>query len=60
MSESSMKFDRFVAIAKMAEAMKRYDETETENFTWRQLARVAYEALEEYKGLTEDNVEAKN
>jgi len=54
------KFDRFAAIAKMAEAMKRYDETTEDNFTWRQLARVAYESLEEYKKLTEENVETKN
>ena len=52
-----MEFIRFDAIARMAEAMKDYDETTKENFTWRELARVAYVALENYKFLVENNVE---
>jgi hypothetical protein len=48
-----MKFNQFDAIAKMAEAMKHYDEVTIENFTWRELARVAYDSLEKYRRLTE-------
>ena len=52
-----MEFIQFDAIARMAEAMKSYDERTKENFTWRELARVAYVALENYKFLVENNAE---
>ena len=52
-----MEFIQFDAIARMAEAMKDYDENSQDDLTWRMLARVAYEALEDYKRLTEDDVQ---
>lgn len=52
-----MKYSQFDAIEHMAKSMKFYDETTKENFTWRELARVAYVALENYKFLVENNAE---
>lgn len=52
-----MKYSQFDAIEHMAKAMKFYDETTKENFTWRDLAGVAYIALEKYKFLVENDAE---